>query len=83
MILGQNRGYTAGGLVAAKKTIVLVNKCNQCVCLAFLQVCEGLLCAAAGSRLPLQQLLSQLQPASGNGPCTAVWTAGAIAYRSG
>lgn len=29
----------------------------------------------------LQELLSALQPASGNGPCTAVWTAGAIAYR--
>jgi G3E family GTPase len=27
------------------------------------------------------ELLSQLQPQSGNGPCTAVWTAGAIAYR--
>ena len=37
--------------------------------------------AAGGPYQSLSELLSALQPPSGNGPCTAVWTSGTIAYR--
>lgn len=41
----------------------------------------GAAAAATPAAASLSELLSLLQPASGNGPCTAVWTSGTIAYR--
>jgi hypothetical protein len=49
------------------------------------QLLEPLLLQAGNSSGPpatsLEQLLTRLQPPAGNGPCTAVWTSGTVAYR--
>lgn len=64
--------------------------CAPLLCCVFMpdQALEPNLLQAAATTAPtaaahasLSALLSALQPASGNGPCTAVWTSGAIAYR--
>lgn len=44
------------------------------------QECEAFLVAASG-KPSFPHFKASLEPARGGGPCTAVWTAGTIAYR--
>lgn len=44
------------------------------------QHCEEILCSISGHD-SYDSLLTDLEPKKGGGPCTAVWTAGTIAYR--